>query len=45
MDHAVEKLEVFLRDLGIDYRLFIKDNGDGKSIYCKMGQKSVTKTT
>lgn len=38
---AVEKLRDFLQDLGIPYQLLAKDNGEGKSVYCRMGTKEV----
>ena len=38
---AVEKLQLFLQDLGICYELLTKDNGEGKSVYCRMGEKEV----
>lgn len=38
---AVEKLQAFLQDLGIHYQLLVKDNGEGKSVYCRMGEREV----
>lgn len=38
---AVEKLQVFLQNCGIFYQLLTKDNGEGKNVYCKMGEKEV----
>lgn len=38
---AVEKLQSFLQDLGICYQLLVKDNGTGKSVYCRMGEREV----
>ncbi len=38
---AVEKLQEFLQDLGISYQLLAKDNGEGKSVYCRMGEREV----
>lgn len=38
---AVENLEIFLRELGINYELVVRDKGDGKNIYCKMGQREI----
>lgn len=38
---AVEKLEAFLKDLGINYQLVVRDKGEGKNVYCKMGQREV----
>lgn len=39
--NAVGKLEQFLRDLGIRYKLVARDKGEGINIYCKMGEKEV----
>lgn len=38
---AVEKLQMFLQNMGISYQLLAKDNGEGKSVYCRMGEKEV----
>ncbi len=38
---AVEQLEKFLEELGIHYQLVVKDKGDGKNIYCRMGEKEI----
>lgn len=38
---AVEKLQAFLQDMGICYQLLVKDNGEGKSVYCRMGEREV----
>ena len=40
-DGAVEKLQEFLRDMGIYYQLLVKDDGEGKSVYCRMGGREV----
>lgn len=40
-DGTPEKLQKFLADLGIYYNLISRDNGDGKTIYCRMGNKEV----
>lgn len=40
-ENAVGKLQNFLQDLGIKYQLVVRDNGEGKNIYCKMGQREV----
>lgn len=40
-DRSVEELQEFLRDLGIEYQLLIKDNGEGKNVYCRLGEKEV----
>ncbi len=40
-ENGVEKLQAFLREAGIDYQLIVRDKGEGKNIYCKMGQKEV----
>lgn len=40
-DGAVEKLETFLKEMGINYKLVAKDKGDGKNIYCIMGENEV----
>lgn len=41
MDNGVERLEQFLDDLGIKYKLMTRDKGEGLNIYCKMGEKEV----
>lgn len=38
---AVEQLQSFLEDLGICYQLLAKDNGEGKNVYCRMGEREV----
>ena len=38
---AVEELQSFLQDLGISYQLLVKDDGENKNIYSKMGEKEV----
>lgn len=38
---AAEELQSFLQDLGISYQLSVKDNGESKNIYCRMGEKEV----
>lgn len=40
-ENAVEGLELFLKELGIHYQLIVRDRGDGKNIYCKMGQREI----
>ena len=40
-DNAVRELEKFLCDMGIEYRLVAKDEGEGKNIYCVMGGKEI----
>lgn len=40
-ENAVEELELFLREMGINYRLIVRDRGDGKNIYCQMGQREI----
>lgn len=38
---AVEKLQAFLQNMGISYQLSVKDDGEGKNVYCRMGEKEV----
>lgn len=40
-DGAVEKLQAFLEEFDICYQLLAKDNGEGKSVYCRMGEQEV----
>lgn len=41
MDHAAETLQDFLQEAGIYYQLVVKDRGEGKNIYCRMGKKEI----
>lgn len=43
-DGATEELEVFLGELGINYKLISKDKGDGWNVYCVMGEREVLLT-
>jgi hypothetical protein len=38
---GAEELEAFLREAGLAYKLVIRDKGEGKTIYCKMGKREV----
>lgn len=38
---TVADLELFLHEMGIEYRLVAKDDGEGKNIYCIMGNREV----
>lgn len=38
---AVQELEAFLHEMGIDYHLVEYETGEGKNIYCVMGEKEV----
>lgn len=38
---GVEKLEEFLHEAHLSFKLLEKDTGEGKTIYCKMGDKEV----
>jgi len=40
-DKTPQKLENFLKGVGINYTLVERDLGEGKSIFCKMGEKEV----
>lgn len=40
-EDGVEELEAFLREMGIEYKLVAKDNGEGKNVYCIMGDREV----
>lgn len=41
MKGALSKLEAFLNEMGIPYKLVEADKGEGKTIYCRMGKKEV----
>ena len=41
MDNGVNDLEVFLKDMGIQYELLQKDDIEGANIYCKFGEREV----
>lgn len=41
LENGVEQLEIFLRELGLPFHLTAKDTGEGKNIYCRMGDKEV----
>lgn len=41
MENGVENLEVFLREAGLEYKLVARDKGEGKTIYCQMGNREV----
>lgn len=41
MDNAAEMLQDFLQEAGIHYQLVVKDRGEGKNIYCRMGTKEI----
>ena len=38
---GVQELEKFLHEMGIDYQLVEHNTGEGKNIYCVMGEKEV----
>ena len=38
---AIEKLQSFLQEMGICYQLLVKDDGESKNIYTRMGKKVV----
>lgn len=38
---GVEKLEEFLQEMNLPFKLVAKDKGEGKTIYCQMGDKEV----
>lgn len=42
LEMGVEKLESFLHEAALDFKLTAKDKGEGKRIYCQMGGKEVT---
>lgn len=41
LENGVESLEVFLREENLNFHLLAKDKGEGKRIYCKIGNKEV----
>lgn len=41
LPNGVERLEDFLHEVNLPFKLFAKDKGEGKTIYCKMGDKEV----
>ena len=41
LENGVEHLENFLHEAHLPFKLFEKDTGEGKTIYCKMGDKEV----
>lgn len=41
LENGVEQLEDFLREAGLSFKLMAKDTGEGKNIYCRMGDKEV----
>lgn len=41
LENGVKELEEFLREAGLEFKLVAKDKGEGKTIYCKMGNREV----
>lgn len=41
LENGIENLELFLHEVNLPFTLLEKDNGEGKTIYCKMGNKEV----
>lgn len=41
LENGVEGLESFLQEVGLPFKLLEKDTGEGKTIYCKMGDREV----
>lgn len=41
LENGVESLEAFLREAGLPFRLVARDMGEGKTIYCQIGEKEV----
>lgn len=41
LENGVEKLEDFLHKANLPFKLLEKDTGEGKTIYCKIGDKEV----
>ena len=41
LENGVENLEDFLREANLPFKLLEKDTGEGKTIYCRMGDKEV----
>lgn len=41
LENGVEDLEAFLHEAALDFNLTAKDKGEGKKIYCRMGNREV----
>lgn len=41
LENGVERLEIFLREAKLPFHLIEKDTGEGKTIYCKIGDREV----
>ena len=41
LENGVENLEAFLRESGLTFKLVARDKGEGKTIYCRMGNREV----
>lgn len=41
LKNGVENLESFLHEVNLPFKLLEKDTGEGKTVYCKMGDKEV----
>lgn len=41
LENGVETLELLLREVDLPFRLLQKDTGEGKTIYCRMGEREV----
>lgn len=41
LENGVENLEFFLREAGLGFKLVARDKGQGKTVYCQMGNREV----
>ena len=41
LDDGVKKLELFLKDMGINYSLVQREDAEGQNIYCRFGEKEI----
>ncbi len=41
LENGVEKLEPFLREAGLNFKLVARDKGEGKTVYCQIGNREV----
>ena len=41
MENGIQDLEDFLREVNLPFHLVVKDKGEGKKVYCRVGEKEV----
>lgn len=41
LENGVEKLEAFLREAGLNFKLVARDKGGGKTVYCQIGNREM----